>query len=388
MFLLVLALSVYFVGSAEFMLSSMLSPLAHAFGTSPEGAAWLISSYACSYAVAAPVFGYFSDRIDRGCLLLVALLLFAVDSIGIVFSSSLEVAIGLRIFGGMASAALIPVAFSLIADVVARERQAAAMGFVMLGMTFGIAAGPAMAGILTDMFSWRAPFLFTFVGCLLAFSVGLSIIPNRRLYRLHQHHTNAKAKPSLSWLMNWAVLRPLIAKGAWNGTGVAAFLLSGQVLQQRYGFSASGVGLTVTAFGIGLGVGNLSTGWLRRLCGREEISLVVVTMLLVAAVSSFMLIPLPLTGALACLTCWGAALGAGAPSSTVILAARAGADKGMVLALAETFNNIAIFCSVPLAMARLTASGPRSAMAVLAVGLSLGLALTLMDSVLSRNSEA
>ena len=111
-------------------------------------------------------------------------------------------------------------------------------------------------------------------------------------------------------------------------------------------------------------------------------------MLLVAAVSSFMLIPLPLTGALACLTCWGAALGAGAPSSTVILAARAGADKGMVLALAETFNNIAIFCSVPLAMARLTASGPRSAMAVLAVGLSLGLALTLMDSVLSRNSEA
>jgi DHA1 family inner membrane transport protein len=90
MLLLVLALSVYFVGSAEFMLSSMLSPLAQAFRTSPEGAAWLISSYACSYAVAAPVLGYFSDRVNRGRLLLVALLLFAVDAVGIVFSPSLK----------------------------------------------------------------------------------------------------------------------------------------------------------------------------------------------------------------------------------------------------------------------------------------------------------
>jgi predicted MFS family arabinose efflux permease len=182
------------------------------------------------------------------------------------------------------------------------------------------------------------------------------------------------------------VLRPLIAKGAWNGTGVAALLLSGQVLEQRYGFSASGVGLTVATFGIGLGIGNLSAGWLRKLCGREEISLVVVTLLVVTALSSFMLLPLPLIGSLACLTCWGAALGAGAPSSTVILAARAGADKGMVLAFAETFNNVAILCTVPLATARLMAGGPRSAFAILSFGLALGLGLTLIDVVLSRKS--
>jgi DHA1 family inner membrane transport protein len=179
------------------------------------------------------------------------------------------------------------------------------------------------------------------------------------------------------------VLRPLLAKGAWNGTGVAAFLLSGQVLHLRYGFGASAVGLSVTVFGVGLGIGNISAGRLRRLCGREEVSLVAVTLLLVTAVSSFMLVQLPLAGSLVCLACWGAALGAGAPSSTVVLAARAGVDKGMVLAFAETFNNIAILCSVPLATTRLVEGGPRSAMAVLALGLSLGLALTVLDAVLS-----
>jgi DHA1 family inner membrane transport protein len=113
----------------------------------------LISSYACAYAVAAPVFGYLSDRVDRRRLLLIALLFFAIDGVGIVFAPSLEVAIGLRIFGGMASAVLIPTVFALISDVVDRERQAAAMGMVMLGMTLGIAVGPAWAGILTDMMS-------------------------------------------------------------------------------------------------------------------------------------------------------------------------------------------------------------------------------------------
>lgn len=61
----VLALAVYFVGATEFMLSPLLTPLAEAFDTTPAAASWLVSGYALSYAMAAPVFGYFSDRIDR-----------------------------------------------------------------------------------------------------------------------------------------------------------------------------------------------------------------------------------------------------------------------------------------------------------------------------------
>ena len=68
--LVILAVAVFFVGATEFMLSSMFAPLAAAFDTSPVGASWLVSSYALSYALVAPVFGYFSDRMDRSRLLL------------------------------------------------------------------------------------------------------------------------------------------------------------------------------------------------------------------------------------------------------------------------------------------------------------------------------
>lgn len=86
LFLLALSMAVFFVGVTEFMLSSMLGPLAQAFHTTTSGAAWLISSYAFSYAIAAPLLGYFSDRMQRRKLLLLALILFAVDTLAIVIA--------------------------------------------------------------------------------------------------------------------------------------------------------------------------------------------------------------------------------------------------------------------------------------------------------------
>ncbi len=369
-----LAVTVFFVGATEFMLSSMLAPLAAAFDTTPAGAAWLISGYAVAYAIAAPVFGWLSDRVDRGRLLLTGLLLFALDGLAIVLAPTLGVAVALRIFGGIASAILIPTAFALIAEVIPHHRQAGAMGLVMLGMTAGIAFGPAMAGIATDLIGWAAPFVITAGGCAAAFVMGRRWLPGR-----------ASAMPrrvggaGWSWLRNPSILRPLVAKGAWNGTGVAAFLLSGEVLRLRYGFGPAAVGATVAAFGLGLGLGNLAAGRLRRLFGGEELVLVLVTLVLALAVTLFMAWTLPLWAALLCLAAWGAALGTGAPAATVVLATRAGPDKGMVLAVAETLNNVAILVAVPLATVRLAADGPAAAMVVLAAGLGLGLVLTLAD---------
>lgn len=379
-FLFILSVTVFFVGATEFMLSSMLTPLAVAFGTTAVGASWLVSSYAFSYALAAPIFGYFADRINRSRLLLISLLFFAADGLAIILAPTLNIAITLRIFGGIASAVIIPTVFALIADIIPYNRQAGAMGVVMLGMTFGIAFGPALAGILTDLINWQAPFLFTSFGCVVTFIIGIYCLPSKTVLL---KPTNQR----LVWFRQWSVVRPLIAKGAWNGAGVSAFLLSGEVLRQRYGFGPTEIGLTVAAFGVGLGLGNLSAGWLRKLCGREEVTLVFVSLLLTGVISIFMLVPLTLSGSLGCLILWGTALGVGAPASTVVLATRAGPNKGMVLAFAETFNNLGILCLVPLATIGLIAGGSSTAMVVLSVGLVIGLTLAILDFWLMRSAN-
>ncbi|MEK1945309.1 MAG: MFS transporter [Ensifer adhaerens] len=370
----ILALAVFFVGATEFMLSAMLAPLAQAFDITPAHASWLVSSYALSYAIAAPIFGFLSDRMDRRRLLLVSLVLFAVDGLALTIAPSFGAAIALRMFGGLASAALIPTAFALVSDIVPAHRQSAAMGAVMIGMTFGIVAGPVFAGILTDAFDWRTPFHVTATGCLVTFIIAQRVIPSQPSRRPAK-----KPKRLFAWIVRGSITRPLLAKGLWNGTAVAGFLLAGEVLRLRHGLSVGAVGVSVSAFGLGLAIGNLGIGPVSRLCRKDDVTLVVALALLILAVSTFMLAPLPLAGGLVCLVIWGFALGLAAPASTSMLATRSDADKGQVLAVSESLNNLAILAVLPIAATQLEVAGTASAMIVLGVSLAASLALTMVD---------
>lgn len=368
-----LALAVFFVGATEFMLSTMLSPLATAFETTPAHASWLVSSYALSYAVAAPIFGFLSDRIDRRRLLLVSLVLFAIDGFALTVAPSFGAAIALRIFGGLASAALIPTAFALVADIIPVHRQAAAMGAVMVGMTAGIVAGPVIAGILTEAFDWRAPFVATAAGCLLTFAVARRAVPERKA-----HHFETKRR-RFSWIAKGNIARPLVAKGLWNGTAVAGFLLAGEVLRQRHALSVGIVGVSVSAFGLGLLFGNLGVGRAVRLFRGDDRTLMAALLFLIISVGVFMIAPLPLWGGLACLTVWGLALGLAAPTSTSMLATRSEDDKGQVLSVSESLNNLTVLAVLPVAAMQLEIAGPARTMLVFGVTLAVAAFLTIAD---------
>lgn len=369
----VLALAVYNVGAAEFMLSPLLTPLAAAFDTTPAQASWLIASYALSYALAAPIFGFLSDRIDRRRLLLVSLWLFALDGLALTLAPNFSVAIGLRIIGGLASAALIPTVFALIAERIPAARQVSAMGAVSLGMTMGIALGPVFAALLADRFDWRAPFWLTAASCLLVFGIAYCVVPPTVA------DTRRTPGSSLASLCRQRILRPLIAKGAWNGTAVTGFLLAGEVLRQRNGLSTGAVGGLVSAFGFGLGLGNVFVGPVCRIFRRDEIALLLATLLAGGIVAVFMLAPLTTVGTLLCLTAWGMALGVAAPVSTALLARRGGRDKGMVLALSESLNNLTVLALLPVAAALLATQGAAAAMWVLGAGFTVGIGLTAAD---------
>ncbi|XYI40989.1 putative arabinose efflux permease AraJ, MFS family [Cupriavidus necator] len=369
----VLALAVCMVGAAEFMLSPMLAPLADAFATTPARASGLVSAYALSYALAAPLMGWFSDRAGRRRVLLAALLLFALDGIALTLVPTLHAAMALRILGGLAAAATIPTVFALIADLVPPARQAGAMGGVMLGMTAGIAAGPAVAGILADGFGWRAPFLVTAGGCLAALLAGCHVLP-RNLPRSGDCQEKSRNVPASS-----GILLPLIAKGAWNGSAVAAYVLAGEVLRLRYGLGVAGVGAALSVFGLGLAVGNLLAGRASQCFAREESVLIVATALVAVALTWFTTGVLGLPGSLGCLLAWGAALGIAAPSSTAILARRAGAAKGQILAVSESINNLAVLMLMPVAASSLAVHGTVPA-ALLVGGCCLaGVALAVAD---------
>jgi predicted MFS family arabinose efflux permease len=321
----------------------MLTPLAEAFHAPAYRAAWLVSGYALSYALLAPFVGLLSDRVGRRRLLLPALLLFAADALILTVAPNLGFAIGFRIVGGMAGAALTPTAFALISEVVPRERQAGAMGLVLFGLTLGIATGPTIAGLLTEHLGWRAPFIATAGGCVLVFLLGLAVLPRSA------PEAGRSLRRSAGRLVEGDILRPMLSKGAWLGSAIAGFLLSGEVLRARYGLDTAAVGAAVAVFGIGLAGGNLAVGRLGRSFGGSEPLLLAAIGLILATQSLFLVLALPLAASLLLLGLWGFGCGLAAPANTAIQAERAGADAGFVLASSETMNNGVLLLMMPIA---------------------------------------
>ncbi|MEQ5117798.1 MFS transporter [Morganella morganii] len=342
----VLAFTVFFAGITEFMVSPMLTPLAVAFDVTPAQASWLIAVYTLSYALAAPVLGRLSDRFCRYRMLRTALLLFVADGIALALAPCFSVAVGLRILGGLASAALIPSVFALIAEQFPHDRQASAMGLVMTGMTAGIISGPVIAGWLTVRCGWYAPFLLTAAGSLIMWIICCFV------FRGISSVSAQPATPLTGKGYSLALLGLIAAKGLWNGSAVVMFVLSGELLRHRFGLNTGTIGFISAIFGGGLLTGNLLLPLFRRLSGTETclllISLIVMSVMIAGFISG--------TGGFPGMMLWmllqGCALGIAAPVSTAIVAELAGARKGEALALSESMNNLSVFILLPVAAAQ------------------------------------
>lgn len=338
--LFVLAISVYLVGATEFMLSAIMFPLANAFNVQALQISWLISAYAFSYALAAPVVGFFSDKMDKRKMLLVAMLFISIDSIAITFAPNLLIALILRVFGGVASAALVPITFAFISDVIDENKQAIAMGYVMLGMTFGIITGPILAGGMTEYFSWKMPFIFMAVGGILVLFISIKVLPSVA--------SSAVKQGSFNIFKQGMISKFIIAKAIWNGITVCLFLLAGEILRSRYQLNSAMTGSIMGLFGIGLIIGNSVVAKVVSY-KVSELSLVLVILGLLFMIILFFISDwLTLIGDCFCLFGFGVLLGLISPISTSLLARLNVNNKGLVLSISESFNNMVLLLAIPL----------------------------------------
>ncbi|WP_275074926.1 MFS transporter [Providencia rettgeri] len=338
--LFVLAMAVYLVGATEFMLSAIMHLLANVFNVQTSQISWLISVYALSYALAAPIIGFFSDKMDKRKMLLVAMLFISIDSIAITFSPSLLIALVLRVFGGVASAALVPITFALISDVIDENKQAIAMGYVMLGMTLGIITGPIIAGGMAQYFSWKMPFIFMAIGGFLVLFISMKVLPSSKSSIVKQGSFNIYKQKALCQF--------IIAKGIWNGITVCVFLLAGEILRSRYQLNSATLGSLMGLFGVGLILGNSAVS--------RVVSYTVSELSLVLAILAFLFITiilfisgwLTLIGDCFSLFGFGVWLGLISPISTSLLARLNVNNKGLVLSISESFNNLVLLLAIPL----------------------------------------
>ena len=127
------------------------------FSATVADVAWVVTAFNLALAVAAVPAAGLVRRVGAARLCSVGLLLFAAASLGCALAPSLGVLIGARAVQGLAGAAAVCAALDLLPQSAGGDRGAA-RSWAAAGIA-GAAVGPAVGGLLTQVFSWQAIFI-------------------------------------------------------------------------------------------------------------------------------------------------------------------------------------------------------------------------------------
>jgi predicted MFS family arabinose efflux permease len=126
------------------------------FDTTITGVSWVITAYNLVVAVVAFCLVPFARRLSPAVAGVAGVLVFAVGSAGCASSWELHVLIGFRCVQGAGGALMLVAALRGLGALTGSTTRGA-IAWTTAG-TLGAAAGPALGGVLTQLFDWRAIF--------------------------------------------------------------------------------------------------------------------------------------------------------------------------------------------------------------------------------------
>jgi MFS family permease len=124
--------------------------------TTIPGISWVVTAYNLAVVVGAFCLLAFIRRVRPAWIALAGLAVFLAASVLCAASDSLELLVGGRVAQGLGAALLLGASLPLLVAL-SGERQRAIAVWVIAG-TLGTAVGPALGGVLTEAFDWRAIF--------------------------------------------------------------------------------------------------------------------------------------------------------------------------------------------------------------------------------------
>ncbi len=190
---------------------------------------WAFTAYLLTATISGPIYGKLSDLYGRRPIFLLGIGIFLTGSVLAGFSTSIEWLIATRALQGLGAGALFPVALAIIGDIFSPSDRGKYQG--LFGAVFGLSIliGPAIGGLLTDLFSWRLVFFV---------NVPVGIIAVLLVWRYLPRYHLGGDKVRIDYVgaaLFTAALVPILVgltnkqSAEWTDVGVGGLLLLGAV---------------------------------------------------------------------------------------------------------------------------------------------------------------
>ena len=259
-----LAIGGFGIGLTEFVIMGLLPEVATDFGVSETVAGYLISGYALSVAVGAVGLTAALTRVDRKKALLGLMILFIAGNLVSAIAPTYELMMLGRVVAALCHGAFFGIGAVVAADLVARERRAAAISIMFAGLTVANVLGVPFGTLLGQAAGWRSTFwAITGIGVLAFVGIAL-LVPARVGVPDAGSGPSGETGPGLR-----GELAAFRAPQVWLSIAVTvlgyggmfgAFTYIAFTLTEVSGFASSTVPWLLVLFGAGLFVGNLLGG--------------------------------------------------------------------------------------------------------------------------------
>lgn len=252
--LLALASGTLGLGIAEFVMMGILPNVASDMGISIPQAGHFISAYALGVCVGAPLAAAFSQNRSLKQVLLALSLIYIIGNFCAALSVGYGMLLCMRFISGLPHGAFFG-AGSIVAEKVADKGKASqAVSVMIAGMTIANLFGVPLGTMLSNLISWRVPFLFNTVWGVLMFVLIWRWIPQLPLLpatgMLGQFRFLKKLAP---WLIIFTTMFGNGGIFCWFSYVTPQMITEG-------GFSPHSMTLIMMLAGVGMAVGNLSGG--------------------------------------------------------------------------------------------------------------------------------
>ncbi|MCB5178842.1 Cmx/CmrA family chloramphenicol efflux MFS transporter [Streptomyces antimicrobicus] len=173
----VLGLSVFALGTSEFMLSGLLPPIADDLDVTIPQAGLLISAFAVGMVVGAPLLAVATLRLPRRTTLIALISLFGLGQVAGALAPTYELLFASRIVAALACAGFWAVGAAVAVAMVPVDARARAMAVMIGGLSIANVLGVPAGAFLGEHLGWRAAFWAVGAASAVALAGIVALIP-------------------------------------------------------------------------------------------------------------------------------------------------------------------------------------------------------------------
>ncbi|MFH8405211.1 Cmx/CmrA family chloramphenicol efflux MFS transporter [Streptomyces sp. NPDC018019] len=253
----VLGLSVFALGTSEFMLSGILQPLARDMGVSIPQAGLLVSAFAIGMVVGAPVLAGATLQLPRRTTLIALLTVFGLGQVAGAVAPSYGVLFASRVVSALACAGFWAVGAAVAVSLVPVTARARAMAVMVGGLSIANIAGVPAGALLGQHAGWRSAFWAVAALSAIGLIGVVALVPRTAVPTGDERPA---LRRELSIYRDKQVWLALIGT-ALNGAAVfALFSYLAPLLTDTAGLSEGSVPTVLALFGVGALIGTFVGG--------------------------------------------------------------------------------------------------------------------------------